>query len=129
MTKPNILLITSDQHRPDCYGFTGQRRIRTPFIDRLAEGGTHFTAAITPNVICQPSRASILTGLLPLTHGVYDNHVSLDPRFGDVDWAKILSDSGYRSGFIGKGHFGVHPGYTPHGAPEDRAGSPKFPED
>lgn len=127
--RPNILLITSDQHRPDCFGFVGERKVRTPFIDRLAARGTHFSAAITPNVICQPSRASILTGLLPLTHGVYDNHVSLDPAFGEVGWAKVLADAGYRSGFIGKGHFGVHPGYTPYGAPESREGSADFPED
>ena len=127
--RPNILLITSDQHRPDCYGFLGTRKVRTPFIDRLAKRGTHFSAAITPNVICQPSRASILTGLLPLTHGVYDNHVSLDPSFGDVGWAQILSEAGYQSGFIGKGHFGVHPGYTPHGAPESREQSADFPTD
>ena len=68
--RPNILFITSDQHRADCYGFTGKRKVRTPFIDRLAAAGTRFDAAITPNVVCQPSRASILTGLLPLTHGV-----------------------------------------------------------
>ncbi len=130
MTKrPNILLITSDQHRADCLGFEGKRKVRTPFIDRLAKRGTQFSAAITPNVICQPSRASILTGLLPLTHGVYDNHVSLDPGFGNVGWAKVLADAGYRSGFIGKGHFGVHPGYTPYGAPESREGSANFPDD
>ena len=46
----------------------------------LAREGTRFSANITPNLVCQPSRASILTGLLPLTHGVWDNGVDLDPR-------------------------------------------------
>jgi len=64
--RPNILLITSDQHRADCYGFEG-RNIRTPHLDRMATNGTRFSAAITPNLVCQPARASILTGLLPLT--------------------------------------------------------------
>ena len=44
---PNILLITSDQHRWDCFGFEG-RRIRTPWLDRMAAAGTRFSAAITP---------------------------------------------------------------------------------
>ena len=38
--KPNILFITSDQQRADCYGFAG-RKVRTPHLDALAEQGTH----------------------------------------------------------------------------------------
>ncbi|MEQ9449023.1 MAG: sulfatase-like hydrolase/transferase, partial [Rhodospirillaceae bacterium] len=75
--KPNILLITSDQQRGDCYGFEG-RKVKTPHLDRMAQNGTRFSACITPNVVCQPSRASILTGLLPLSHGVCDNGIDLD---------------------------------------------------
>jgi len=108
--RPNILLITSDQHRADCYGFEKTRQIRTPHLDRLATSGTRFSAAITPNVVCQPSRASILTGLLPLTHGAYDNHVSLDPAFAEQGWSRRLANAGYRSAFIGKAHFGEHHG-------------------
>lgn len=126
--RPNILLITSDQHRHDCYGFAG-RRIRTPFLDGLAAGGTRFDAAITPNVLCQPARASILTGLLPLTHGVSDNQVPLDPRLGEAGFAGILSAAGYDCGFIGKAHFGDHPGITPWGSPESRDDSERFPTD
>ena len=81
MKRPNILLITSDQQRADCYGFVNPH-LKTPHLDRLARDGTHFSAAITPNLVCQPSRASILTGQLPLTHGVWDNGVDLDPAVG-----------------------------------------------
>ena len=102
--RPNILIITSDQHRYDCFGFMG-RQIRTPHLDRLAAGGARFDAAITPNVVCQPARASILTGLLPLSHGVYDNQVSLDPAIGEAGWAGVLAKNGYDTGFIGKAHF------------------------
>lgn len=128
MTRPNILLITSDQHRWDCFGFEG-RKIKTPHLDALAASGTRFSNAITPNLVCQPARASILTGLLPLTHGVYDNHVSLDPAIGETGWARTLANAGYRSAFIGKGHFGVNPGNTLYGAPESRAQSAEFPGD
>lgn len=126
--RPNILLITSDQHRWDCYGFEG-RKVRTPHLDRMAANGTRFSSAITPNLVCQPARASILTGLLPLSHGVYDNHVSLDPAIGETGWARTLADHGYASAFIGKGHFGGDPNCTPYGAPESRAQSADFPED
>lgn len=125
---PNILIITSDQHRYDCFGFMG-RQIRTPHLDRLAAGGARFDAAITPNVVCQPARASILTGLLPLSHGVYDNQVSLDPAIGEAGWAGVLAKNGYDTGFIGKAHFGEDVRATPLGAPESRAGSAKFPPD
>ena len=74
--RPNILFITSDQQRGDCYGFE-RPEVQTPHLDRLARDGTRFKAAITPNLVCQPTRASILTGLLPRTHGVCDNGIDL----------------------------------------------------
>ena len=55
--KPNILLVTSDQQRGDCFGFEG-RSVKTPHLDAMAGRGTRFAACITPNVVCQPSRAS-----------------------------------------------------------------------
>ena len=76
MTRPNILFITADQHRADCLGIEG-RKIKTPHLDQLAAEGTRFANAITPCVICQPARASILTGQLPRTHGVHDYTLSL----------------------------------------------------
>ena len=102
--RPNILLITSDQQRADCFGFEG-RNIKTPHLDQLAKEGTHFSAAITPCPLCQPARASILTGQLPLTHGVYDNKVRLDPEVGEKGVAGQLSDAGYDTHLVGKGHF------------------------
>jgi arylsulfatase A-like enzyme len=126
--RPNILLITSDQHRPDCFGFAG-RKIRTPYLDQLAADGTRFDCAITPNVLCQPARASILTGMLPLTHGVYDNQVHLDPAIGQRGWPARLTASGYDTAFIGKAHFGEDPRASEWGSPESREDSVNFPED
>lgn len=121
--KPNILFITSDQQRADCYGFAG-RRIRTPHLDALARAGTHFTACITPNVVCQPSRASILTGLLPLTHGVADNGIDLRPEIGERSFATALNEQGYRTAFLGKAHFATSHTLAPTGTPECRQSSP-----
>lgn len=117
MKRPNILLITTDQHRGDCLGFAG-RRVKTPHIDLLARSGTHFAACITPNVVCQPSRASMLTGLLPLTHGVCDNGIDLDQRIGEAGFAGSLAAAGYDTGFIGKAHFSTHHTFQATGRPE-----------
>ena len=87
-SKPNILFITSDQQRGDCYGFEG-RKVKTPHLDAMARAGTRFSACITPNLVCQPSRASILTGLLPYTHGVSDNGIDLDPKLGEAGFASV----------------------------------------
>jgi arylsulfatase A-like enzyme len=117
MKRPNILLITSDQHRADCYGFE-RPEVKTPHLDRLARDGTRFDACITPNLVCQPSRASILTGLLPLTHGVWDNGVDLDPAVGAQGFAGTLARSGYQTAFIGKAHFATKSTFAPTGTPE-----------
>jgi arylsulfatase A-like enzyme len=119
MTRPNILLITSDQQRADCYGFENPA-LRTPHLDRLARDGTRFSACITPNLVCQPSRASILTGLLPLTHGVWDNGVDLDPAIGEQGFAGGLAQAGYQTAIIGKAHFSSKATFAPTGTPEDR---------
>lgn len=123
--KPNILLITSDQQRGDCYGFEG-RRVRTPHLDMLAGEGTRFSACITPNVVCQPSRASILTGLLPRTHGVWDNGIDLDEDVGKAGFAGTFAKAGWQTGFIGKAHFSTFHTFKPTGRPECRSSSQDF---
>jgi arylsulfatase A-like enzyme len=117
--KPNILFITSDQQRGDCYGFEG-RKVRTPHLDAMARGGTRFAACITPNLVCQPSRASILTGLLPYTHGVSDNGIDLDPKTGAAGFAGAFAKAGYRTGYIGKAHFATSHTFAATGSPECR---------
>ncbi|GJH29356.1 sulfatase-like hydrolase/transferase [Caballeronia novacaledonica] len=126
--RPNILLITSDQHRGDCYGFEG-RKVRTPNLDKLAAGGTRFSACITPNVVCQPSRASMLTGLLPSTHGVSDNGIDLSEEAAGKGFASQLSGAGYQTGFVGKAHFSTYVTFRPTGRPECIQSSGDFPDD
>ena len=118
-THPNIILITSDQQRADCNGFENPH-IRTPHLDGLARRGTRFSACITPNLVCQPSRASILTGLLPLTHGVWDNGVDLDARIGADGFAGTLARAGYQTAFLGKAHFATKATFQATGSPECR---------
>ena len=111
----NILFITSDQQRADCYGFMG-RKVKTPHLDMLARQGTHFTACTTPNLVCQPTRASILTGLLPSTHGVSDNGIDLPDATGEAGFAGGFSKAGYATGYIGKAHFKTANTFKPTGS-------------
>jgi arylsulfatase A-like enzyme len=116
---PNILFITSDQQRGDCYGFEG-RKVKTPHLDKMARDGTRFAACITPNLVCQPSRASILTGLLPYMHGVSDNGVDLEPAVGEAGFAGAFAQAGYRTAYIGKAHFATSHTFKATGTPECR---------
>ena len=124
-SRPNILFITSDQQRGDCYGFEG-RRVKTPHLDEMARAGTRFSAAITPNLVCQPSRCSILTGLLPLTHGVSDNGIDLPESFAEQGFARTLARGGYATAAIGKAHFNTSHTFAPTGTPECRESSANY---
>jgi arylsulfatase A-like enzyme len=115
----NILFITSDQQRGDCYGFEG-RKVKTPHLDMMAREGTRFSACITPNLVCQPTRASILTGLLPSTHGVSDNGIDLPDATGEAGFAGAFAKAGYSTGYIGKAHFKTSNTFKATGSPECR---------
>ncbi len=128
MTRPNILLISADQHRADCFGFMG-RKVKTPHLDQLASEGTHFTSAITPCVVCQPARASILTGQLCRTHGVHDNGIDLRPEIGEAGFAGAMAASGYDTSYFGKAHFSTYHTHEPTGTPECLKSSAKYPND
>src|SRR5258707_9262795 len=97
---PGVFLITIDTLRADhvhCYGYN---RIRTPALDLLAKQGIRFTQAFTPSPITNSSHTSIMTGLLPSSHGVSDFGVPLAPQHPTL--AELLSKGGYRTAaFIG----------------------------
>jgi choline-sulfatase len=99
-TPPDIFLITIDTLRADhvhCYGY---EHIQTPALDALAHDGIRFTQAFTPSPITNTSHASILTGLLPGSHGVTDFAVPLSPTHPTV--AELLKKNSYRTAaFIG----------------------------
>ena len=128
MSKPNILLISADQQRADCFGFMG-RNVKTPHLDQLASEGTWFSNCITPCVVCQPARASILTGQLPRTHGVHDNGIDLDPAIGERGFAGALARDGYDTAFFGKAHFSTYHTFEPTGSPECLKSSATYPVD
>jgi uncharacterized sulfatase len=70
---PNIIVICADDLGYGDLGCYGSRAIRTPNVDRLAEGGTRFERYYTCNAVCAPSRAGFLTGRYPFRTGIIGN--------------------------------------------------------
>lgn len=103
--RPNILLICTDQHRFDVVGAYGNPHVKTPNIDRLAAEGVLFEQCYTPNPVCAPTRASILTGRYPRAHGLWGNGVPLPAH--ERLFTRTLADAGYDCGLIGKLHLGA----------------------
>ncbi len=99
----NVLFLLSDQHRPGALGADGHPVAVTPNLDLLAQSGTQFGSAYCADPICAPSRASLLTGLYPHRHRVYNN-TSAWP-FEHKTIAHAFSRAGYMSALIGKMHF------------------------
>ena len=99
---PNILLIMTDQQRPDHTGFGGNPVVNTPHLDRLAAAGTVFSQARVANPICMPNRCSIATGRMPSVHGSRINGIPLDPR--ERTYMQSLREAGYLTALIGKSH-------------------------
>jgi arylsulfatase A-like enzyme len=109
--KPNILFLMTDQMQGRV--LDPSHPCQTPNLDRLAAHGVRFTRAYTPNAVCSPARASLMTGLLPHNHGVLmvthtvdDDQLCL--RTDKPHWAQQLVQTGYRTGYFGKWHVEQH---------------------
>jgi choline-sulfatase len=99
---PNVLILMSDQHRPDLMTCAGRDLVPTPHLDRIAEHGVRFTNAYCPYPVCVGSRTSFLSGLYAHNHGAVSNEMSLDWRTRTI--AHHFRDRGYVTGLIGKMH-------------------------
>lgn len=100
-TRPlDVFLVTIDTLRADHVHCYGDDQIQTPALDHLAKDGVRFGQAFTPSPITNTSHTSILTGLLPSSHGVTDFAVPLAPSHST--WAELLKPTGYHTAaFIG----------------------------
>ena len=111
-SRPNVLFIAVDDLRPElgCYGVT---QVKTPNIDRLAKQGVVFTRAYCQQPLCNPTRASLLTGLRPASTGVFHNKTHFREKNPDViTLPQHFKNNGYYTMTIGK---------IFHGGKEDRS--------
>jgi arylsulfatase A-like enzyme len=111
--KPNILLLVSDDQRPDTIAALGNPIIETPNLDKLVARGTTFLNATCSNPICTPSRAEILTGCSGFRSGVTYFGGKIRPELPTLPGT--LKGQGYHSWYVGKWHNNGKPrdhGYT-----------------
>jgi choline-sulfatase len=117
-----VILISVDTLRADhlsCYGY---RRLETPAIDSIAQGGTLVTQASSQVPLTFPSHVSLLTSTYPFSNGIEDNGQTL--ASGATTLATILKAQGYATGaFIGgfamDRRFGLDQGFDTYDSPFD----------
>ncbi len=98
---PNIIYIMADDLGYGDLGCYGQKQIRTPHIDRMAEQGMRFTQAYAGSTVCAPSRCCLMTGFHTGRARIRGNApVPLQPE--DVTVAEVLKQAGYVTGIVGK---------------------------
>lgn len=111
-----MLLLADDLGYGDLTSY-GQKRIRTPNLDRLAAEGLRFTQAYSGSTVCAPSRCCLFTGKHTghaHIRGNMSSAVDLSLRPSDVTIPEVLKRAGYRTGIFGKWALGQlgSPGYT-----------------
>jgi N-sulfoglucosamine sulfohydrolase len=100
--KPNIVIFISDDHGYYDAGVYGNKIIKTPNIDRIAEEGKTFINAFAASPLCSPSRCVIETGLMPFRNG---GHKFGSPIRDDVKtMPEYFKELGYYTAEIGKFH-------------------------
>ncbi|MBW2715889.1 MAG: sulfatase [Deltaproteobacteria bacterium] len=101
-SRPNIVVLVSDDQAFDTMGHAGQPWLRTPGMDRLAAEGARFTRAFVTTSLCSPSRASFLSGRWARSHGIINNGTEFPS--GLPTFASELQAAGYDTAYIGKWH-------------------------
>lgn len=111
-SKPNFIIIYTDDQGIGDLGCYGGPDVKTPNIDKLAASGIRFTDWHTNSPVCSPSRASVLTGKYPQNAGI-PQILTSKPDFnipglrkGEKTIATELKKLGYRTAAVGKWHLG-----------------------
>jgi arylsulfatase A-like enzyme len=107
-SKPNVILILSDDQGWGDLSINGNTMLQTPNIDKLAKAGQRFSNFyVSP--LCAPTRASLLTGRYHLKTGVVSVSKGLETMDTDeTTLAELFKANGYKTGIFGKWHNGQH---------------------
>ena len=112
-TKPNIVLIVTDDQGWWDLGSHGNPDIETPNLDRLAAEGVELTRFYVQPV-CAPTRAGLMTGRHYIRTGLYNTRFGGDTlHSGERTLAEALRQVGYRTGIFGKWHLGEYRRFHP----------------
>ena len=112
---PNIVVINMDDLGYGDVSAYGATALRTPHIDRLAEGGIRFTDGYAASSTCTPSRYALLTGIYPWRNRDAKILPGTAPLIIDTSRltiASMLKKAGYRTGAVGKWHLGLGEGHV-----------------
>ena len=113
-SRPNVVLILSDDQAWTDYGFMGHPHIQTPHLDQLARRSIVFERGYVAAPLCRPSLATLVTGLFPSQHGItgndvdgYNNRAALDVPLREAfhkhtSVIRMLTASGYLTHQSGK---------------------------
>ena len=101
---PNILLITTDQHRGDCLGIAGHPAVMTPNLDSWFDTGAYFPRAYSEAPSCIPARRTLISGQSPYGHDLpgYQDRIPFNPP---TTMMLELRNNGYQTMCSGKMHF------------------------
>lgn len=108
--RPNIILVYTDQQRYDTLGSSGNKLIRTPNLDRMADEGVCFSRGYVTCPICVPSRVSLWTGRYSHANLSFNNSRLLHEH--ETDFASLFREHGYTTALIGKNHCYPEPRVT-----------------
>jgi arylsulfatase A-like enzyme len=113
VSRPNVVLIMTDDVGYGDFGFHGATDIRTPVLDRMAREGVRFTDFYSNGATCSPTRAGLITGRYQQRYGIEAPLPSSDPEgrtglpVSGHSLPQLMKDAGYRTGLIGKWHLGL----------------------
>jgi arylsulfatase A len=100
--RPNIIFIMADDLGYGHLGCYGQEKIRTPYLDRMAEEGLRFTQCYAGSTVCAPSRSVLMTGMHSGHTSVRGNDGGTPLLASDVTIGEVMKQAGYTTGVFGK---------------------------